>query len=232
MSGVAPPLEGVRQHEGVHDNAPLLPPETAAPGCDRAGGQDQAPVTPPRFGQLLKRYREGLRLTQRVVADLLGVDTSTIARVESGTRKPPRDAAFYERLRDVPGLDEQHVQALLATPDAPRLVVPDEQEDTGPARPLPRVEIASVGGVQIALELRGDTSEFTEDELERVLRSARETTEVLLDRLAERSARAAAHAARPTRLTTRSRHSSDLDQLAAQSGPEVVQHLKAGTSRA
>lgn len=178
-------------------------------------------AAPRRFGQLLKKYREDLGLTQRTVADLLGVDTSTIARVESGARKPPRDAAFYHYLHDIPGLDDEHIQALLATEDAPELVVRDRSGSDAPPKPLPRVRIASAGGVQIALEMRGDLGKFAEEDLDRVLRSAKETTEVLLTRLGRR----------PSRPAPCSAEAADLGQLAAESATQIVEQLKSTASR-
>jgi transcriptional regulator with XRE-family HTH domain len=145
--------------------------------------------SPQRFGQLLRMYRKELGLSQRVLADILGVDTSTIARVESGTRNPPRDADFYRHLHDIPGLEQAHIQALLATEDAPQLVVPPAPSQAPPPKPLPKVEIASLGDLQVTLTLGGNTAEFPEEELQRVLRSAKETTEVLLRRLSQRSAK-------------------------------------------
>ncbi len=67
------------------------------------------------FGQLLKEYRERIGLSQRKLASILGVDESTIARVEVGTRKPPREPEFYERLREIPGITEHEIAALLQT---------------------------------------------------------------------------------------------------------------------
>src|SRR5437667_227400 len=81
----------------------------------------EAPKTSAqRFGAVFRAYRVKLGLSQRRMAALLEVAESTVARIEAGTRKPPRQHSFYERLRAVPGLSEADVAALLSTGAAPR----------------------------------------------------------------------------------------------------------------
>jgi hypothetical protein len=107
--------------------------------------------------------------------------------VEAGSRKPPRDASFYENLHDVPGLEKEHIEALLATEDAPRLVVPRDKEVATPTKRLPKIEIASAGNLQVTLALSGDTENLADDEITHALRAAKQTTELLLRRLQERA---------------------------------------------
>lgn len=129
-----------------------------------------AAVVTCRFGELLKQYREELGLTQRTLAMFLGVDASTIARVEAGTRLPPKDVGFYHGLRDVPGLDESHVRALMSTVDAPRLVTPDNAP-LSPTDPLPRVAVVDREGIRMTLQLAGDREVYSSEDLDKLQRS-------------------------------------------------------------
>jgi len=72
-----------------------------------------------KFGNLLRAFRKREGLSQTKLAAHLGVDDSTINRIEAGTRKPPRDPRFYQKLREVPGFTEEDIVRLLATENAP-----------------------------------------------------------------------------------------------------------------
>ena len=118
------------------------------------------------FGGLLRDYRERMNLSQRTLAGIVDVDDSTIARIEAGTQKPPRDISFYERLRQVPELTEPEIAALLKTDDAPRWLVGDRDADNKRSNTTLRSTMAVEGGVQINLLVHANPDEFTEDELE------------------------------------------------------------------
>jgi transcriptional regulator with XRE-family HTH domain len=78
------------------------------------------------FAQLLKQYREVVRMSQSRLAELSGFDHSYVSRLESGHRTPTRDAVvkFAEALALVPaerdnllaaaGFMPQRVESLLA----------------------------------------------------------------------------------------------------------------------
>jgi transcriptional regulator with XRE-family HTH domain len=72
-----------------------------------------------RFGKLLQAFRKREGLSQPKLAAYLQIDDSTINRIEGGTRKPPRDPGFYQRLREVPGFTDTDIARLLSTEDAP-----------------------------------------------------------------------------------------------------------------
>jgi transcriptional regulator with XRE-family HTH domain len=55
------------------------------------------------LGELLKARREGLSLTQRSLAQKLGVEASHVAFIESGRRKP--SLKLVGRIADTLGLD-------------------------------------------------------------------------------------------------------------------------------
>ena len=71
------------------------------------------------FGQSIKARREGLRLTQRSLADKLGVEASHVAFIESGRRKP--SLRLVARMADILGLDRQDV-LIQAHPEAKELI--------------------------------------------------------------------------------------------------------------
>ena len=144
------------------------------------------------FGLLFKSYREELGHSQRKLARLLDVDESTIARIETGTRKPPRKVEFYERLRKVPGLTEAKIASLLETDDAPRWLVAQRdtvaKEDTAV-----RSAIASGSGVRVSIVLQANNSELalTDKELDTLKNLVKEDVEQVLANFFERRAKRA-----------------------------------------
>src|SRR6266851_5804997 len=75
--------------------------------------------------ELLKARREGLGLTQRSLAQKLGVETSHVAFIESGRRKP--SLRVVARIADTLGLHRQEV-LLLAHPEVSVLLSRTESE--------------------------------------------------------------------------------------------------------
>lgn len=76
------------------------------------------------LGKLLKRRRGGLALSQRALAERLGVKPSHIAYLESGKRKP--SLALMGRLEEALGVSRQQI-FLLAHPEAQAVVNPGVQ---------------------------------------------------------------------------------------------------------
>jgi len=63
------------------------------------------------FGELLRRYRESVRLSQSRLAQLAGFDHSYVSRLESGQRAPTREAVL--RLAAAIGLSPAQRDSLL-----------------------------------------------------------------------------------------------------------------------
>ena len=85
-----------------------------------------------RLGELVKRQREALSLTQRSLAQKLGVEASHVAFIESGRRKP--SLKLVARLADVLDLDRQDL-LIQAHPEAKELIDqarPEEQRKKSP----------------------------------------------------------------------------------------------------
>jgi transcriptional regulator with XRE-family HTH domain len=81
--------------------------------------------TKTKLGEFLKARREALGLTQRSLAQKLGVEASHVAFIESGRRKP--SLKLVARIGDTLGLDRQDV-LLLAHPEARVLLSRTESE--------------------------------------------------------------------------------------------------------
>jgi transcriptional regulator with XRE-family HTH domain len=77
------------------------------------------------LGEFLKARREALGLTQRSLAQKLGVEASHVAFIESGRRKP--SLKLVARIADTLGLDRQEV-LLLAHPEVSVLLSTTESE--------------------------------------------------------------------------------------------------------
>jgi transcriptional regulator with XRE-family HTH domain len=78
-----------------------------------------------KLGEFLRARREALGLTQRSLAQKLGVEGSHIAFIESERRKP--SLKLIARIADTLGLDRQEV-LLLAHPEARDLLSQPESE--------------------------------------------------------------------------------------------------------
>ena len=79
------------------------------------------------LGAVIKEGRDALRLTQRGLAELVGVKASHIAYIENGHRNP--SLALLRRLADALGLNRKEL-LFLSHPDAKYLM----DEDGGPTR--------------------------------------------------------------------------------------------------
>jgi transcriptional regulator with XRE-family HTH domain len=66
-----------------------------------------------RFAQMLRKYRKAAGLSPSQLARYLNEDTSFIRELESGKRKPPAAAAFYEGFYEVPGFTDTEITGLL-----------------------------------------------------------------------------------------------------------------------
>jgi transcriptional regulator with XRE-family HTH domain len=81
-----------------------------------------------QLGLLIRRQRDGFRLTQRELARKLGVKASHIAYIEGGMRRP--SLALVRRLADTLGLNKQKL-LLMTYPEARYLIAK-------PPQPSPR----------------------------------------------------------------------------------------------
>jgi len=78
-----------------------------------------------KLGDFLKTRRGALGLTQRALAQKLGVEASHVAFIESGRRKP--SLKLVARIADTLGLDRQEVM-VLAHPEAKALLASEQPE--------------------------------------------------------------------------------------------------------
>src|SRR5215472_13670924 len=85
------------------------------------------------LGETVRRHREALGLTQRTLAQKLGVEPSHVAFIESGRRKP--SLKLVARLADMLGVDRQKF-LILAHPEAGELIpnaTPAKPQKTSPS---------------------------------------------------------------------------------------------------
>jgi transcriptional regulator with XRE-family HTH domain len=85
-----------------------------------------------QLGEMVRTRREGLSLTQRSLAQKLGVEASHVAFIESGRRKP--SLKLVARLADSLGLDRQNL-LILAHPEARALIAEAKPESRRKAVP-------------------------------------------------------------------------------------------------
>jgi transcriptional regulator with XRE-family HTH domain len=78
-----------------------------------------------RLGELVRTRRAGLGLTQRSLAQKLGVEASHVGFIETGRRKPSLKLAA--QLADTLGLDGQTL-LILTHPEAKRLITKSKPE--------------------------------------------------------------------------------------------------------
>src|SRR5947209_175211 len=86
-----------------------------------------------QLGKLVRSRREGLGLTQRSLAQKLGVEGSHVAFIESGRRKP--SLKLVARIADILGLDRQNL-LILAHPEAKALLA-EAMPETPPSKAAP-----------------------------------------------------------------------------------------------
>lgn len=116
----------------------------------------------PPFGQQFKALRTREGLSQRRIAALLGVHDTTIARIEAGARKPPRNLSFYERLLTVPGFTKEDiVNDLFRTRNGPRWFDQAESENN-------ENTIVSAGGFEYQVRLRTAPTGLPPEKIEQV----------------------------------------------------------------
>jgi transcriptional regulator with XRE-family HTH domain len=83
-----------------------------------------------QFGKMVKSYRKGLSLTQRALAQQLGVHASHIASIERGDRMP--SLKLVGRMADTLGLDRQNL-LILTHPETKELITeakPEQKQQT------------------------------------------------------------------------------------------------------
>lgn len=107
--------------------------ESVAQARERSGART--------FGQLLRDLRKGVGLRQDQLAERLGVHKSSVARIESGERNPPRQVWFYERLAGIEGIKPSDVAALMRTDGAPAWLFGEAVQPRAVAKPVPGVTI-------------------------------------------------------------------------------------------
>jgi transcriptional regulator with XRE-family HTH domain len=113
-----------------------------------------------RFGKLLRDLRRREKLSQIKLAALLGVDDSTINKLEAGSRKPPRDPKFYGRLREVPGFTESEITLLLQAAEYAPAWLSQSTRDTTQQQTIEEL------GVTLNVTLQAATMNLNDDDVD------------------------------------------------------------------
>jgi transcriptional regulator with XRE-family HTH domain len=91
----------------------------------KGGLQTETMKNTNQLGEMVRGRRKGLGLTQRTLAQKLGVESSHVAFIESGRRKP--SLKLGARLADVLGVDRQKF-LIMAHPEAKGLLAEAKPE--------------------------------------------------------------------------------------------------------
>ncbi|MBV8358706.1 MAG: helix-turn-helix transcriptional regulator [Deltaproteobacteria bacterium] len=85
-----------------------------------------------QLGETVRSYRKALSLTQRALAQQLGIEASYIAHIEIGRRRP--SFKLMGPLADILGLDRQYL-LILAHPEAKELIAEAKPEKVRQSSP-------------------------------------------------------------------------------------------------
>jgi transcriptional regulator with XRE-family HTH domain len=132
-----------------------------------------------RFGKLLRDLRKRENYSQIKLAALLGVDDSTINKLEVGSRRPPREPKFYERLREVPGLSEADIALLLQAAEYAPAWLSEIKKDQGTELSVP--ELVEVIGIKVNFTIEADSSDLSEKDIKNLGGMIKNDVELLLE---------------------------------------------------
>lgn len=157
---------------------------------------------PSSFGVLLRYIRTREEISQDEMGKAIGIDESTISRIEMGDRKPPRKIDFYRKLSDIPGITpadllqlvRAHLYDIFGFNDdvideiLSSAKIPDDLKMT-----RERSRIATEGGETVFLRLQTDAGVLTKKDVDLYGNIIEAETRLLLralnERRLERSAR-------------------------------------------
>jgi transcriptional regulator with XRE-family HTH domain len=131
-----------------------------------AGSREDAMSTPAaRFGKLLRDLRKREEMSQIKLASLLGVDDSTINKMESGSRRPPREPKFYERLREVPGFSESDITLLLEAAEYAPAWLSDLNQGKAARKKKPQPQTVDKLGVTVDFTVKAKAIDVSDEDL-------------------------------------------------------------------
>jgi len=150
---------------------------------------------PNAFGRKLGDFRIRKGLSKRKMARIVDKNVGTYARIEDGTMKPPRDAEFYHRLKDV--LTDAEIDELLHTGGAPPVAIVTQGTPEGDAYKISyrnnqetSVDV-HVGGMRmtVTLDASANPAIFSEEEVRAAMEAVKVDVEWCLRDLFRRQAR-------------------------------------------
>ena len=128
--------------------------------------EDIKPIS--TFGEVLGGLQSagGRRLTWRQFADRLGVDRTHLKRIVRGEAMPTRSVDFINKVRGLPGVREDDIQRLLATPGRLQWAALAAQHYDGKNDDEHRAAIISGDGINVFVGVRLDLERYTPEELD------------------------------------------------------------------
>lgn len=128
----------------------------------------QNPVS--KFGEVLGslQTKSGKRLTWQQFSGILGVDRSNLKRIIKGQAMPIRSVEFINRVRGLPGVTEDDIQKLLATPGRLQWAALASQHYEGKNDDEHRAQIITGmnEGIRIFVGVRFDLQKYTPEQLD------------------------------------------------------------------
>ena len=128
----------------------------------------QDPV--PTFGEVLGSFQTkgGKRLTWQQFSGILGVDRSNLKRIVKGQAMPTKSVEFINRVRGLPGVTEDDIQRLLATPGELQWSALASQHYEGKNDKEHRAQIITGmnEGIRIFVGVRFDLQKYTPEQLD------------------------------------------------------------------
>jgi transcriptional regulator with XRE-family HTH domain len=119
-----------------------------------------------RFGKLLRDFRKREGLSQIKLASWLNVDDSTVNKLEAGSRRPPRDPKFYERLREVPGFTTSDITLLLQAAEYAPAWLSEFNKGQGVRSRTPQQQSVGESGVTFNFTVEAATTNLTDEDVE------------------------------------------------------------------
>ena len=120
-----------------------------------------------KFVDVLKEIKSasGRSLTWQQLHTYTGIKRSTWKSLVNGQLPPPRTLDFFERVKQLPGVTEEHIERLLKSSEVPNwTAVVSQHLRTGDEKEH-RIEIIGENGVNVLMAVRMDSKQYSESEL-------------------------------------------------------------------
>ena len=132
--------------------------------------------SPKELVESLRMIQAKAGVNQKEMAETLGIGTSMLSKVFSGTRRPPSDIGFYTNLRNLPNITEEDLNLWTI----PGSALWGKQEFRAQARPVEGINFAIYADPKV---LDDEEVTFLRDEVSEAIRGVIERTEARRKRI-------------------------------------------------